>query len=194
MGAMGGNRFRICAPQPLLPAAAPALPHPFTPHTPNNRKRDQVVPSEAGPTIAGITAQRVPQFLYELTAAVAEDRLDAAHFHTALAAAGVTQDVGDDLAHAFWCVRVCIVCVRARVCVCVCVRERERGRERKSTAWAAWTERRMQGPASQVVRRAAAHRSRRDRHPKPTQPAIPTGWSVCGLRSVQRRWTAWPTW
>jgi hypothetical protein len=32
-----------------------------------------------------------------------QDALDAGHFFTALAAAGITQDVADDMAHAFWC-------------------------------------------------------------------------------------------
>jgi ABC-type dipeptide/oligopeptide/nickel transport system permease component len=34
----------------------------------------QVVPSDPGPTIAGITAAKVPQVLYELATAVAEVR------------------------------------------------------------------------------------------------------------------------
>lgn len=72
----------------------------------SHHMRSQVVPSDAGPTIAGVSgAAAVPQFLYELAAAVADGALEPPHALTALAAAGIAGDAAaEEIAHALWCV------------------------------------------------------------------------------------------
>lgn len=65
-----------------------------------------MVPSDAGPTIGGVAGVpgAAPRFLFELASAVADDKLEASHALTALAAAGVPSDeaAAEDLAHALW--------------------------------------------------------------------------------------------